>query len=68
MENQKEDFRHIILSYFQKGENAYKTASKTCTVYGQYTVSDDTVQRYFEKLKCINSSAKDGVALDDHHL
>ena len=49
MEEKKQHFRHIMLSYFKKGKNATETQKKVCAVYGEGAVTDQTCQKWFAK-------------------
>ena len=45
MEEKKQHFWHIMLSYFKKGKNATETQKKKiCAVYGEGAVTDRTCQ------------------------
>lgn len=58
MENLKDQFRHIFLSYFKGGKSANQTACKICTAYRQYTISDDTFQDNLKDLSAKISTLK----------
>ena len=45
MEEKKHHFRHIMLYYFKKGENATETQKKICAVYGEGAMTDWTRQK-----------------------
>ena len=51
MEENKQDFGHIILCYFKKGKNTTnaKKVLCLCTLYGEGTVTDQTCQKWFAK-------------------
>ena len=38
-------FQHIVLYYFKKSKNATEMQKKTCAVYGEGTVTDQTCQK-----------------------
>lgn len=42
------------------------STSKNCVMYSQSAVSDDTLQKSFEKFKCRNFSLKDMLTVEDH--
>ena len=51
-EKKKQHFPHIMLSYFKKGKNAAETPQKkTCAVYGEGAVTDQTCQKWFAKFR-----------------
>ena len=49
MEEKKQHFRHIMLYYFKKGENATEMHKKICAVCGEGAVTDRTCQKWFAK-------------------
>ena len=59
MEGEKPYFRHIMLYYFKKGENATETHKKICVVYGEVAVTDRTCQKWFVKFHAGDLSLDD---------
>ena len=51
MEQNKENIRHILQYYYDKGKNASHAANKICAVYGHDTVSISTAQRWFQRFR-----------------
>ena len=49
MEENKQDFWHIMLYYFKKGKNTTHTQKKICAMYGKDAVTDRTCQKWFMK-------------------
>ena len=49
MEEKKQHFQHVMLYYFKKGKNATEMQKKTCAVYGEGAVTDQTCQKWFAK-------------------
>ena len=49
MEDKKQRFRHIMLYYFKKGENATEMQKTSCAVYEEDAVTDRTCQKWFAK-------------------
>ena len=40
MEENKQDFQHIMLYYFKKGKNVTEMQKEICAVYGEDAVTD----------------------------
>lgn len=53
----KMHFHHLMLSYFQK--NDIQTAKKICAIYGDGTIAESTVCKWFARLGCGNSDLED---------
>ena len=51
MEQNKENIRHILQYYYEKGKNASHAAYNICAIYGSYTVSISTAQRWFQRFR-----------------
>ena len=45
----RQHFCHIMLYYFMKGKNATEIQKKTCAVYGEGAVTDETCQKWLAK-------------------
>ena len=61
MEENKQHFWHIMFYYFKKGKNSTETQKKTCAVYGEGAMNDQTCQKRFAKFLvlltfCLNYS------------
>ena len=63
MEEKKQQFWHIMLYYFKKGENATETQKKICAVYGEGAVTDRTCQKWFVKFRAGDFSLDDAPQL-----
>ena len=48
---EKRSFRTIFLYEFKLGTNAAETANKINTAFGQGSVTDRTIRRWFEKFR-----------------
>lgn len=59
MEENKHHFRHIMLFYFRKGENAAETQREICSVYGEDAVDDSTVRKWFRRFRDGNFNLED---------
>jgi hypothetical protein len=46
-DNKNVHFRHIILFYFEKGNNAAQTQGKICALYGEDAVNELTCRKWF---------------------
>ena len=42
-------FQHIMLYYFKKAKNTTEMQKKSCSVYGEGAVTDQTCQKWFAK-------------------
>ena len=49
MEEDKQHFWRIMLYYFRKGKNTTEMQKKTCAVYGEGAVTDETCQKWLAK-------------------
>ena len=49
MEENRQHFLCIVLYYFKKSKNTTETQKKTCAVYGEGAVTDQTCQKWFVK-------------------
>ena len=59
MENQKEQYRHILLFYFRKGKNASQAHKKLCAVYGDEALKERQCRNWFDKFRSGDFSLKD---------
>ena len=59
MECKSEHFRHILLVYFRKGNNAAQAAKKLRVVYGEEALKDRQCRNWFNKLSFGDFSLKD---------
>lgn len=55
----KHDFRNIFFYEFRLGTNAAETARKINEVYGERTINECTVQRWYQKFRSGNTSLDD---------
>ena len=64
MENQNLHYRHIMLVYCKKGENASQSRNKLCSVYGKDAVTTRTCERWIKKFRsgnlCVEDSSRSG--------
>ena len=44
-------YRHLILFFYQKGNNAKQAANKVCAVHGEGAVAERTVRKWFSRFK-----------------
>ncbi|XP_047135513.1 histone-lysine N-methyltransferase SETMAR-like [Hydra vulgaris] len=59
MENQNEDFCHILLIYFRKGKNVSQAHKKLCAVYGNEALNEWQSQNWMAKFRSDDFSLKD---------
>ncbi|XP_053980666.1 histone-lysine N-methyltransferase SETMAR-like [Hylaeus volcanicus] len=59
MEEYKVHFRHLMAFYFRKGKNATETARKISAVYGEGSVAESTVRKWFARFKSGNFDLMD---------
>ncbi|XP_018366071.1 PREDICTED: histone-lysine N-methyltransferase SETMAR-like [Trachymyrmex cornetzi] len=59
MEENKVHFRHLMLFYFRKRKNAAQTAKKICAIYGNGTVAESTVRKWFARFRSDNFDLED---------
>ena len=50
MEENKVYFRHLMLFYYRKGENATQAINKISALYGESTLAERTVRKWFAML------------------
>ncbi|CAK9798994.1 Histone-lysine N-methyltransferase SETMAR [Anthophora plagiata] len=51
MEENKVHFRHLFVFYFRKGKNAAETVRKISAVFGEGSVAESTVRKWFARFK-----------------
>ena len=51
MEENKMHFRHLFVFYFRKGKNVAETVRKISAVYGEGSVAESTVWKWFARFK-----------------
>ena len=59
MEPTKEHFRHILLYYFRKGNNAEQLAEKFCDLYGDKALKESPCRNWFLNFRSGDFSLKD---------
>ena len=58
MEENKVQFRHLMLFFYRKDKNATQVANKICTVHGE-AVAERTVRKWFARFKADNFNLED---------
>ena len=58
MENSDEYKRHVLYFFFKSGKNATKEAEKLNMVHGEKFISISTSQKWFERLKKVQTMWK----------
>ncbi|GFV31715.1 histone-lysine N-methyltransferase SETMAR [Trichonephila clavipes] len=59
MESNKQHFRHILLFYYRKGENAVQAKKKLTDVYGESVLTVPQCQNWFAKFRSGNFDVED---------
>ncbi|GFW11690.1 histone-lysine N-methyltransferase SETMAR [Trichonephila clavipes] len=59
MESDKQHFRHILLFYYRKGENAVQAKKKLTDVYGEGVLTVRQCQNWFAKFRSGNFDVED---------
>ena len=59
MDNQRQDYLHILLFYFWKSKNEMQDRKKLCDVYDEDYLSKSQCQRWFAFLRSWNLNVHD---------